>query len=86
MTRKKKISKDNKVDLSSLEQEILYFIKCVNLGLYAGPNRVISKQERSRWRFKVKKYYKDLNSYEASSESDKAYVLTKKKMNLFKRK
>ena len=38
--------------------EIDYFISAVKEGLYSSPNKIISKEERRNWRFKVKKYYK----------------------------
>ncbi len=54
-----KITK-KELDFKSLNAEITYFLECVDNGLYCTPNRVISKKERSSWRFKVKKYYKEL--------------------------
>lgn len=51
------------ISIDNLEKEINYFLKCANNGLYASPNKIISKKERQNWRFKVKKYYKDLNSF-----------------------
>lgn len=44
-----------------LVKEIEYFIQCVDSDLYVAPNKIISKKERSNWRFKVKRYYKELN-------------------------
>ena len=48
------------LDFDSLKKEISYFLECVDNGLYSTPNRIIPKKERSSWRFKVKKYYKEL--------------------------
>ena len=63
-----KVKKEDKVlSFEELSYEILSFIKCVNLGYYASPNKIISKQERSKWRFKVKKYYKALITYDPCS-------------------
>lgn len=53
---------ERKVTFEQLEKEVRYFLQCVQLNLYAGPNKVISKVERSKWRFKVKTFYKELNS------------------------
>lgn len=52
--------KEEKMSFDDLENEIVYFLRCANSDLYAVPNNVISKSERSKWRFKVKKYYKEL--------------------------
>ena len=38
------------------------------MGLYASPNKIVSKSERSNWRHKVKKYYKDLNNFKPDTE------------------
>ena len=48
------------LDFDSLQKEISYFLECVDAGLYCSPNKIISKKERSSWRFKVKRYYKEL--------------------------
>lgn len=42
--------------------EMNYFISCANEGLYASPNRFISKEDRKNWRYKVKRYYKILKN------------------------
>lgn len=44
------------INFDDLANEILSFLSDV----YASPNRIISKTERSKWRFKVKNYYKNL--------------------------
>lgn len=43
-----------------LKKETIYFLDCVDNGYYSSPNRIISKKERSSYRFKIKKYYKAL--------------------------
>ena len=48
------------INFDDLANEILSFLSDVDSGLYASPNRIISKTERSKWRFKVKNYYKNL--------------------------
>ena len=59
--------------INTLEKEINYFLQCAKMGLYASPNRIISKSERSKWRFKVKEFYKELNSISNNQEDiDKA--------------
>lgn len=47
--------------------EIETFISYANEGLYASPNKIIPKAERSKWRFKVKKFYKLLTSISVDS-------------------
>lgn len=57
------------LDFETLRKEILYFLQCVDLEYYAYPNRVVPKKERSSWRFKVKRYYKELNNISPNSEN-----------------
>lgn len=57
-----KSNKKEDIDLKQLKDEIIYFLTCVDNGFYHIPNKVISKKERSKWRFKVKKFYKSLTS------------------------
>lgn len=56
-----KSKKEEKIDFNSLKQEIIAFLGDVDNGYYSHPNKIISKSERSKWRFKVKKYIKELN-------------------------
>ena len=57
------------IDYDDLANEVLSFISNVDDGLYARPNRIISKTERSKWRFKVKNYYKNLIKIPLDSEN-----------------
>lgn len=62
-----------------LLNELDYFIKCVEQELYASPNKIISKEERQKWRFKVKRYYKILMSTDPTTEEGKLatdYLIT----------
>ncbi len=59
---KKQAKKLEVQDFETLKKEIVYFLNCVDAGYYEMPNKVISKKERSSWRFKVKRYYKELNA------------------------
>ena len=59
----KKETKEEAKDIETLVKEVDYFLECAREGLYASPNRIIPKNERSKWRFKAKKFYKELNSY-----------------------
>ena len=65
----KKIKKEEEpISFENLTKEIIYFIECVDNDLYAYPNKIINKNERSKWRFKVKKFYKELNKYPANTK------------------
>lgn len=55
--------KNDKLTIEQLEKEINYFLECVDYGYYSSPNKVISKKDRSTWRFKVKRYYKELINF-----------------------
>ena len=63
--------------------EIIYFIECIDLGYYCSLNRVISKKDRSTWRFKVKRFYKELNKI--SPDSENGSIATSLLIELFKR-
>lgn len=81
-----KKDKEKKTDIISIDElftEVKYFIRCVDEGLYGSPNRIISKKDRSSWRFKVKKYYKGLcNVLVTDSNGEDATELL---IDLFKR-
>ena len=64
---KKPKDKETVQDIMTLKAEIDYFLSCANQGLYASPNRIIPKKERSGWRFKVKKFIKDLNTFDPNT-------------------
>ena len=52
-----------------LKKEVILFISNVEDGNYVRPNRIVPKQVRSSWRFKIKRYYKELNSIEPLSKN-----------------
>ncbi len=66
---KKKTSAKKEISFEELQKEIIYFLQLVDNDYYAIPNKIVSKKERSSWRFKVKRYYKDLNSILPDSEN-----------------
>lgn len=67
-----KIEKVNtNITIEKLEKEVKYFIECASDDLYVRPNKIISKNERSKWRFKVKTFYKQLNSFISTTEEGK---------------
>lgn len=80
-TKKKKVKKE--VSFIDLQKEIIYFLECVDKEYYVIPNKIISKKERSAWRFKVKRYYKELNHI--SPNSPNGGIATVLLIELFKR-
>ena len=80
--KKEKIREEN-LSFDELHEEIKYFLKCVDEGLYSEPNNIISKSERSGYRFKVKRYYKKL--IEIDCDSPDGEVATKLLIELYKR-
>lgn len=51
---------EKKVSFDDLCSEMRYFLDCAKAGFYSSPNKVVPKKERSTWRFKAKRYYKEL--------------------------
>lgn len=62
---------DKQKTFEQLEKEIKYFLECAWDNLYCTPNKIISKNERSKWRFKVKKNYKELSNIKVNSKDGK---------------
>ena len=56
------------VDFRSLHDEIDTFLSNANEGYYLKPNRIVSKTERSRWRFAVMHFVKELQKISNTSE------------------
>ena len=51
---------EKKISFDDLCSEMRYFLDCAKAGFYSSPNKVVPKKERSNWRFKAKRYYKEL--------------------------
>lgn len=60
--KKSKTNTKKEVLFEDLQKEVIYFLQLVDNDYYAIPNKIVSKKERSSWRFKVKRYYKELNN------------------------
>ena len=59
-----KLKKEEKIlSIDELEKEVEYFLTCARNNLYCSPNKIIPKAERSKWRFKVKKFCKELITF-----------------------
>ncbi len=71
------------IDFETLQKEIIYFLQCVDNEYYVIPNKIVSKKERSSWRFKVKRYYKELNNILPNSNN--GYSATFLLIEIFKR-
>ena len=72
MNLNEKVEKsDKEFTIERLEKEVNYFVECAYSDLYVSPNKIISKSERSKWRFKVKNFYKKLNSFLPTTEDGK---------------
>ncbi len=73
--RKKKAEK-SLPDIADMQMDIETFIEDARASRYCSPNKVVPKKERSKWRFKVKRWYKDLQSVAANREhTEQAAVL-----------
>jgi hypothetical protein len=57
---KAEAKKNQTPDLLLLQFDISSFLTNVKDGNYTSPNRIVSKAERPKWRFKVKAFIKDL--------------------------
>ena len=66
---KQKINSKKEFNFEELEKEIKYFLSCVDNEYYVVPNKIVSKKERSSWRFKVKRYYKELSNIIPNSDN-----------------
>ena len=66
---KQKINSKKEFNFEGLEKEIKYFLSCVDNEYYVVPNKIVSKKERSSWRFKVKRYYKELSNIIPNSDN-----------------
>lgn len=58
--KKRKKKKQKYTPLSEIKRDIPEFIKNAETQNYIAPNRNIPKRERSKWRFKVMRWYKEL--------------------------
>lgn len=66
--KKKGPKKGQLQSIGELEQDITTFISHAKEQYYLAPNRVVPKKERPKWRFKVKRWYKELTNSKRPSE------------------
>ena len=65
---KPKTVKDAPVDIMTLKYEIEAFLSNVDNYYYYEPNRIVPKSKRSKWRFEVKGYVKQLDKVPLDGE------------------
>ncbi len=70
------------LNIIDLKAEVDYFLDCAYEGLYRIPNKIIPKNERSKWRFKAKSFYKQLCSFDPKTKE--GIESTQSLMGLFK--
>ncbi|HLQ41191.1 MAG TPA: hypothetical protein VK118_09545 [Tetragenococcus sp.] len=66
--KQKKNKQEETVDFATLKQEIETFTEYAYNQYYLAPNSYVKKKERPKWRFKVKNYLKQLQSFSMASE------------------
>lgn len=64
-----KAKKKAEIPFESLKQEITVFIENARAQNYLFPNRIIPKNQRSKWRFLVKNYLKELEKVSQENEN-----------------
>ena len=69
-TQDKKTSKTTPIDYKTLHDEIQTFIENAYEGYYYTPNKIVPKQQRSKWRFAVMRFLKEIQKI---SNTDKDY-------------
>jgi hypothetical protein len=67
--------KEPSVDFLSLKREIQSFLYNANQQNYLAPNRIIRKEQRSKWRFEVKRFIKVLLTVVGENSEDAANLL-----------
>lgn len=67
----KKVKEEKNLSFEDLVKEIEYFIDCAKNDLYCSNNNIISKKERTQWRFKPMKYYKELTKIDNNTQKGK---------------
>lgn len=67
--KEKKQNRNVSMDFDALKKEINTFIENVDNDLYIIPNRIVPKDKRSKWRFEVKRFIKQLNAVPVDGEN-----------------
>lgn len=72
---KKKAKREEVVNFPSLKNEVVTFLEYADEGFYLGPNRHVRKEKRSKWRFEVKRYIKQLLLVKGEDSEEAAGLL-----------
>lgn len=75
-SKTKKASKNTVISFPELVLEVEQFIINVKDQNYLYPNKAVPKKERATWRFKVKKWHKELNNSKRKDADKKKQVET----------
>ena len=67
--------RDLPVDFEALKKQIEKFISCAGSQYYLEPNRFVSKEQRSKWRFEVKRFIKTLAGIGGENSEEAARLL-----------
>jgi hypothetical protein len=67
--------KTSPVDFGALKYEIATFLAYADEGLFFQPNRLVPKARRSKWRFEVRRFVKQLVAARGEDSEDAAYLL-----------
>ena len=60
LEKPKQAKKESHVDFNQLDGEIAWFLACADEQLFLAPNRIVPKSRRTKWRFEVKNFVKNL--------------------------
>jgi len=72
----KPAKKEPPVNFASLELDVETFIEYASEDLYFAPNRIVSKDKRSKWRFEVKRFIKGLIAVHGEDSESAALLLS----------
>ena len=71
----KPAKKEVPVDFKALHSDVVTFIDYVSDDLYIAPNRIVSKDKRSKWRFEVRRFIKELIAVQGENSEVAAQLL-----------
>ena len=71
----KPTKKETLVDIGVLQEEIVTFIEYASESLYLAPNRIVNKDKRSKWRFEVRRFVKELIATSGENSETAAMLL-----------
>jgi len=71
----KSVKKEAPIDFAALESDVETFIEYAGKDLYFAPNRIVSKDKRSKWRFEVRRFIKGLIAVHGEDSESAALLL-----------